>query len=391
MSAGAAYDVIVVGTGSMGMSAGYHLASRGARTLLIDRFDPPHTEGSHHGEPRLIRHAYSGGEAYIKLALRADALWRELEEQSGEQLLYRSGVLNVADPDVYRYGGRIDDAVRHGIAAEKLTAEEIRYRWPGWTLPAWFEGMYEPNAGYLRSERCVAAYRHAALQAGAELVTGAEAIGIEAAPGGSVTVRTTKGRFHADRVIVSAGAWFSTFAPFIALPIRAVRKTVGWFQPLASDRRFDAGHFPGFTIGTRDGGYYGFPSIDGSGVKLGRHDGGADWKPGKPLAPFGSLREDEGDLRRVLTAHLPSAAGRLLRGAVCKYELTPDDGFIIDRHPAYRNVLLAGGFSGHGFKFASAVGEVLANLALTGSSSYDLEPFKISRFGVERSDYDEPA
>ncbi|MWC27032.1 N-methyl-L-tryptophan oxidase [Paenibacillus sp. MMS18-CY102] len=382
MTGGSGYDVIVVGAGSMGMSAGYHLASQGARTLLIDRFDPPHLEGSHHGEPRLIRHAYSGGDAYIKLALRADALWRELEEQSGEQLLYRSGVLNVADPDVYRYGERAEDATRHGIAAERLNAKEIRYRWPGWSLPAWFEAMYEPNAGYLRSERCVAAYRRAALQAGAKLVTGAEAAGIEAAQGGSVTVRTSKGAFHADRVILSAGAWFGTLASFIDLPIRAVRKTVGWFQPLVSDRRFDAGRFPGFTIGTRDGGFYGFPSIDGAGVKLGRHDGGVAWKPGERLAPFGSLTEDEGDLRRALEKNMPSAAGRLLQGAVCKYELTPDEGFIIDRHPAHGNVWIAGGFSGHGFKFASAVGEVLANLALTGTTPYELDEFKLSRFGA---------
>ncbi len=165
---------------------------------------------------------------------------------------------------------------------------------------------------------------------------------------------------------------------FLSLPIRSVRKVVGWFE--TADSTFASSVFPGFTIGTKNGGFYGFPSIDGAGVKIGRHDGGVPWEPGKTLAPFGAYPEDEEDLRQALESYLPGAAGKLLRGAVCKYELTPDEDFIIDHHLLYQNVVIAGGFSGHGFKFASAIGEVLADLALNGKTSRDISSFRLSRF-----------
>ncbi|THF76445.1 N-methyl-L-tryptophan oxidase [Cohnella fermenti] len=362
----------------MGMSAGYELARRGADTLLIDAFDPPHGEGSHHGEPRLIRHAYSGGSAYVKLALRADEKWLELEEETGERLLERSGVLNVADMSVYDFRERQADIDGERIPVDWLSAEQIRRRWPAVRVPDGFRGMYEPNAGYLYSERCVAAYKRQALRAGARLIANTFVTGLRTEKDGSVVVQTKDGSCRADRVIVSAGAWFKTLQPFLFLPIRSVRKVVGWFE--TEGKAFDRGAFPGFTIGTKHGGFYGFPSIDGAGVKIGRHDGGVPWEPGRPLEPFGTYPDDEADLRQALESYLPGAAGRLLRGAVCKYELTPDEDFIIDQHPLYRNVIVAGGFSGHGFKFASAVGEALADLALNGGTSWDLSPFRLSRF-----------
>ncbi|WP_040949833.1 N-methyl-L-tryptophan oxidase [Gorillibacterium massiliense] len=371
------YDVIVVGAGSMGMAAGYQLARRGVKTLLIDAFDPPHGNGSHHGETRLIRHAYSGGPTYVNLALRADRLWTELEEESGEELLVRSGVLNISDPAVYRYEERFQDAANHGVAVESLNAAEMRKRWPGLRLPDSYQAMYEPNAGFLYSERCIAAYRKLALRAGAELVTNRVVTGIE--PGdGIVAVATKEETFFASHVIVSAGAWFGAFASLIDLPIRAVRKVVGWFEP--EDRSFDAGAFPGFTFGTTRGGYYGFPSIGGAGVKIGRHDGGVPWKLGEDPAPFGHYPEDEADLRQALSLLAPAAAGNLLRGGVCKYELTPDEDFILDVHPEHPNVLLAGGFSGHGFKFSSVVGELLANRIEQGEWGQDIRLFSTGRF-----------
>ncbi|MFC4305077.1 N-methyl-L-tryptophan oxidase [Cohnella boryungensis] len=371
------YDVIVVGAGSMGMSAGYELARRGFKTLLIDAFDPPHAQGSHHGEPRLIRHVYSGGPTYIKLALRADERWRELEAASGEKLLERSGVLNLYDPAAYTYRDRFEHAAAHGIAFEELDAEQIRSRWPAVRPPEGYRAMYEPNAGYLYSEKCIAAYRRLALQAGARLLTDAFVTGVEPA-GAFVTVRTEKEEWIANQVILTAGAWFRTLAPFVRLPIRAVRKVVGWFESDAPS--LDAGSLPGFTFGDSTGGYYGFPSIGGAGVKIGRHDGGVEWQPGEPLAPFGAYPEDEGELRRALEAFLPGAAGKLLSSAVCKYENTPDEHFIIDDHPEHPNVLLAGGFSGHGFKFASAVGELLADRIERGRWGQDLGLFAATRF-----------
>lgn len=370
------YDVIIVGAGSMGMSAGYHLARRGVKTLLMDAFDPPHTEGSHHGETRLIRHAYSGDPAYIDLALRAQVLWEEAEAESGLELLVPSGVLNLADSKVYSFAGPLEEARKRKVRAEQLDAEEIRRRWPALNLPESFEAMYEPDAGYLYSERCITAYRQLALAHGAELMTNTPVLHVTAREG-SVTVHTKHGDYHGAAAVLSAGAWFSSLSPFISLPIKAVRKVVGWF---GSTPDFDAGKFPGFTLGAEEGGFYGFPGIGGAGLKIGRHDTGEEWKPGEPLAPFGSLESDEGDLRRVLEAYMPGAAGKLLKGSVCKYEHTPDEDFIIDRHPAHRHVLLAGGFSGHGFKFSSVVGEILADLAVQGHTAHNIDPFALSRF-----------
>lgn len=379
MSAGTVYDVIVVGAGSVGMSAGYHLAARGLRTLLLDAFDPPHTGGSHHGEPRLIRHVYGGGPHYVRLALRADALWRELETRTGERLLERSGVLNMSNPGDYSFEGRLADADREGVRYELLDAGEIAKRWPGIAPPSSYAGLYEPDAGYLFSERCVAAYRRQALAAGAQLLTNTAALAIEPARGGSgVTVKTSRGVFEAGGAIVGAGAWFKTLEPSVSLPVAPVRKVVGWFE--ADERLYAAGRLPGFTFGGPGGGYYGFPSIGGAGVKIGRHDGGQPWLPGEPLAPFGTHPDDEADLRAALESMLPGAAGRLLRGAACRYELSPDEQFIVDAHPALPGVLLAGGFSGHGFKFASALGEALAVWAATGRPPADLLPFALSRF-----------
>ncbi|WP_080835477.1 N-methyl-L-tryptophan oxidase [Cohnella massiliensis] len=377
------HDAIVVGAGSMGMSAGYELAKRGADTLLIDAFDPPHGEGSHHGEPRLIRHAYDGGPAYVSLALRADEKWRQLEEVSGHKLLERSGVLNMADVAVYDFRVRRADAESQGVKAEWLTGEEIRKRWPEVNVPDEFGGMYEPNAGYLYSERCISAYKELALRAGARLAANTFVLDLRVEKDDSVTILTKDESYNAERVILSAGAWFRTLQPFLSLPIRPVRKVVGWFE--TSGLSLNAGVFPGFTIGTKNGSYYGFPSIGGAGVKIGRHDGGVPWEPGKDLHPFGSYPEDEGDLRQALETFLPKAAGKLLRSAVCKYELTPDEHFIIDSHPLYPNVVVAGGFSGHGYKFSSAVGEILADLALNGDTSWDISPFRISRFSAATS------
>ncbi|WP_456064394.1 N-methyl-L-tryptophan oxidase [Cohnella endophytica] len=376
------YDVIVVGAGSMGMSAGYELARRGLKTLLIDAFDPPHAMGSHHGEPRLIRHAYSGGPTYVKLALRADERWRELEAATGEKLLERSGVLNIADPNVYSYEGRFPDAANYGVRIEDLTARDIRERWPGVVVPDHYRAMFEPDAGYLYSEKCITAYRKLAVEAGARLLTNTFVTGIRPEKA-FVTVTTGEESYIADQVVLTAGAWYRSFASLIDVPVRAVRKVVGWFRP--ENDSFDAGSFPGFTYGDASGGYYGFPSIGGAGVKIGRHDGGVPWQPGEPLEPFGAYPDDEADLRAALEAFLPGAAGELIRGVACKYEITPDEDFLIDAHPEHPNVLLAGGFSGHGFKFASAVGELLADRIELGSWGRDIDLFSLSRFSPTKS------
>lgn len=377
MSIPQAYDVIVVGAGSMGMSAGYFLAKKGLKTLLIDAFDPPHTEGSHHGDSRLIRHAYTGHETYSLMAVRAHKLWNELEEATGKSLLVQSGVLNMAPSNYFALDQKLENAERFKLPIEILKSADIRKRWPGINLPEEYVGLYEKEAGYLHSDECIRAYRTLAIEAGAVLLPFTRVEDIDIQPNG-VSIQTNAGRFHADQVVLSAGAWFETLNKVIKLPIRAVRKTVAWFE--ADEALFDLKHFPGFTLGAGAGGFFGFPSVNGSGVKIGRHDTGVEWKPGDIVLPFGSYPEDEGDLRAALEAFMPRAAGKLLKSVVCKYEFSPDDNFIIDRHPDHGNVIVAGGFSGHGFKFSSVVGEILSELVVDQRTSHDISPFSLSRF-----------
>ncbi|OPH58693.1 N-methyltryptophan oxidase [Paenibacillus ferrarius] len=366
----------------MGMSAGYYLAKNKVKVLLIDKFDPPHVSGSHHGETRLIRHAYSGNAVYSSMALRADKLWTDLEQASGQQLLVRSGVLNMGAAVSANLGNKRQTAADFGLKVELLAADEIRKRWPGVRPPDGYVGLYEEEAGYLQSEACVRAYRQQALAAGARLLVNTQVSKVNVGRSG-VTVHTLDGTYHADQLIVSAGAWFSELADLIELPIRSVRKAVAWFQ--SDESLYDSSRFPGFTFGAEHGGFYGFPSINGSGVKIGRHDAGQLWKPGQTFEPFGHYADDENDLRRALEVFLPQAAGKVVRSAVCKYEMTPDEDFIIDHHPNYHHVLVAGGFSGHGFKFASVVGEILSELAQEGKTAFDMSSFAISRFQEERA------
>ncbi|RNB85080.1 N-methyl-L-tryptophan oxidase [Brevibacillus fluminis] len=361
----------------MGMSAGYYLSRQGVQTLLIDAFNPPHTGGSHHGETRLMRHAYAGNPLYTKLAIRADQLWRQLEETGGQKLLHRTGVLNMGDQGALSLQQKREQAQTHGLRVELLNAEEIRHRWKGIQIPDSVQGIYEPNAGYLLSEACIQSFRTQAVAHGALVVpnTPVKDIQIES---DCVKVFTDSGDFCAGKLIVSLGAWFGSVAGFQQLPIRSVRKAVAWFE--ADEQLYSAERFPGFTFGDAQGGYYGFPSINGSGVKIGRHDAGQTWIPSSPFYPFGHYPEDEADLRRALSTYLPLAAGRIVRSGVCKYEMTPDENFIIDQHPKHRHIFLAGGFSGHGFKFSSVVGEILADWVTKGKAKCDLSPFALKRF-----------
>jgi N-methyl-L-tryptophan oxidase len=373
------YEVIIVGAGSMGMSAGYHLAKSGVKVLMLDIFDPPHTNGSHHGETRLIRHAYAGNETYTRMVLRAQQLWDELAEETGKQLFMRTGVINM-NTDRKLIQEIVEKSKRLGASAELLEVEEIRKRWPGLTPPDHYIGMYQPTSGIMLSEPCVLASKELALSHGATLMPYTRVQNIEIF-GDNVAVVTDKGKFFSDQLIISAGAWSANIPGNITLPIKATRQTVAWFE--SDEALFGSDRFPGFTMGNDAGQFFGFPSIDGSGLKIGRHDDGIPWNPDEPLREFGAYAKDEEDLRKALAFFMPSANGSLRRGTACRYEMTPDENFIIDKHPEHSHVLLACGFSGHGFKFASVVGEMLRDMVTKGSTQYDLGIFSASRFATE--------
>ncbi len=373
------YDAIIVGAGSMGMAAGAYVARQGKKTLLVDAFDPPHTFGSHHGDTRIIRHAYGEGSQYVPLALRAQKLWEELQDESGLPLFSRTGVLCAGISGHSFLQEVVDSADQFSLPLEVLSADEIRYRWRGISVPDNFVGSYEPLSGVLFSEECIRAYRKMALANGAEIITNARVERMEIHAGG-VIVETQSGRYSADALVLCAGAWANKLlAPLgLPLPLQPTRKTVAWFE--ADDTLYHPDVFPAFTFNLEHEMYYGFPSFHGTGVKVGRHDAGLAVDPDAMNRDFGGYPEDEGEVRSFLNRHMPQAAGQLKQGKVCLYTLTPDHHFIIDRHPLHPHVVIAAGFSGHGFKFSSVVGEIAAEWISSGRTSHDVSMFSLQRF-----------
>jgi sarcosine oxidase/N-methyl-L-tryptophan oxidase len=374
------FDALIIGAGSMGMAAGYYLSRLGNKVLLLDADDPPHDQGAHHGGTRLIRHAYGEGAAYVPLALRAQELWEDLEQETGTTLFARTGVVNIGAPDDPFLREVQLSAARHGLPLETLGGLEASKRWPAWQLTANHVVNFEPGAGVLFCERGISAYRQLATALGATLHTNTRVARIECHGRDIVNVWTDSGEmFSARDLIVCAGkSTQHLLAPLgLDVPVTRVRKSFAWFEPAAD--LFAPERFPGFSVMSEVGGFYGFPDLDGSGLKLGRHDSGEPVAADAPLAPFGAEPTDLGDLHAFLQRYLPGA-GKLRVGRVCEYDMTPDTHFIIDRVPACPNVHIATGFSGHGFKFASAIGEALAERVTQGTSRIDLSMFAHRRF-----------
>ncbi|MBS4172698.1 N-methyl-L-tryptophan oxidase [Bacillus sp. FJAT-49736] len=372
------YDVIVIGAGSMGMAAGYFLAKSGKKTLLLDSFNPPHNKGSHHGDTRIIRHAYGEGEEYVPLALKAQELWNELEEATGKELFLQTGVLNIGKEDSEFIQNIITSSKAYSLPVNVLSSKEVNSRWSGITIPDDYIGCYESTSGVLKCEDCIEAYRDLAVQFGAEIMTNSRVKEITN-HGNNVTIKTEQNTFYADAIVIAAGAWSGKLLSKLDLnlPLKPVRKTFAWFN--TDEKRYNHYDFPAFSFETPEGTYYGFPSIHGTGLKVGRHDGGYEINPDEPIKGFGDLKEDAGDLENFLTHFMPYNK-ELNYGKTCMYTLTPDENFIIDLHPKYTNVAIAAGFSGHGFKFSSVVGKILSDLIISGKTELNISPFSIKRF-----------
>ncbi|MFJ8511836.1 N-methyl-L-tryptophan oxidase [Lysinibacillus xylanilyticus] len=369
------YDVIVIGAGSMGMATGYNLAKAGKNVLMLDAFNPPHEEGSHHGETRIIRFAYGEGASYVPFVKRAGELWKELEALTNEALFLQTGVMNVGE-ETHTFIQNVKKSARlYDLTLEQYSAAEAMEKWPGLSLPENFVACFEPTAGVLRVEACIRAYKKLALEAGATLHTNEKVRNIKA--GEIVSVQTANNIYEAKHLVVTAGAWATELLQTvdITIPVTPTRKTFAWFE--ADEHLYHEDIFPAYCFEFADSAYYGFPSIDGVGLKLGRHDGGDGINPNDPLRPFDE--QDALDLRNFINRFMPQH-GALKFGKPCKYSMTPDEDFIIDLLPEHQNIVIAAGFSGHGFKFSSAVGEVLADLTLNGKSKQDLSLFKLSRF-----------
>ncbi|KQX46746.1 MULTISPECIES: N-methyl-L-tryptophan oxidase [unclassified Paenibacillus] len=373
------YDVIIVGAGSMGMAAGYYLTLEGKSVLLLDSFNPPHDRGAHHGDTRIIRHAYGEGTSYVPLALRAQKLWFDLERESGRKLFYQTGVLNVGTRDSTFIQQVVSSSEAYSLPLQTVDSSKIHTLWPGISLPEGYVGCFESNSGVLKSEECIRAYRELLERHQVTILTNSSVQELSIDSDG-VTVQTADESYKGRALIVTAGAWSSKLLPLMNIhpPLVTKRKTFAWFE--ADDFLFGEKRFPAFTFETSLGHYYGFPSMGGAGLKVGRHDGGLRIHPDEAIPEFGALQEDEEDLRMFLSRFMPLANTELRMGKTCTYTLTPDENFIIDAHPEYPHIVFAAGFSGHGFKFSSVVGEILSQLITTGKSEYDISLFSMNRF-----------
>ncbi|OLS39229.1 N-methyl-L-tryptophan oxidase [Bacillus sp. MRMR6] len=374
------YDVAIIGAGTMGMAAGAFLAQQNVKTLLIDAFDPPHNHGSHHGDTRMIRHAYGEGRQYVTLVKRAQQLWEELGKESGYKVFEKTGVLGLGPSDSSFLHETIEAAKKYELPLQVLSSNEVKEKWPGISIPDNYIGCFEGESGLIYSEKAIQAYKEIAIKNGAQLVTNTPVQQIGMNSKEVVKIVTSDTIFTAKKIIVTVGAWAAKLLPDLNLPIQPVRKVVGWFETL--EGLYDSSHFPSFYVDDKDKMFYGFPSINGAGLKVGRTDGGQEIDPDQHKQNFGKYDTDEGDLRDFLRAYMPEANGTLKQGKTCIYTLSSDHDFIVDQHPENNNVIIACGFSGHGFKFGSVMGEVLSQMAIKGQSEYDISIFSLKRFGL---------
>jgi sarcosine oxidase len=375
------YDAAVVGLGTMGTYASLELARRRQVVIGFDQFAPPHDRGSHSGATRVFRTAYAEHADYVPLAVRAGVLWDQYGGEQGTTLLHRTGMLSLGPPDSPLISGTRASAAAHRLTIDNLSHSQIRSRFPVFEVPGGWDGVLEPGAGWIDVNATLRLGLEQASRAGADLRTNTR-VEDWSWTGSGFAVRTSAGTFMAAHLIVTAGAWVSRLLADLALPLKVLRKVLVWINPrgdqslpvFASARNF----------------FYGFPNIRGQGVKLAIHWSGGtpatDIDGPQPEATDNEVRpviEAAAELLPSLMGPLPDAFERVLRTKTCFYTMTPDEHFLIDRHPHVPNLIFAAGFSGHGFKFAPAIGEALAELVVTGTTALPIRFLGLNRFRTE--------
>jgi sarcosine oxidase len=373
------WDVIVVGLGAMGSATLHQLAQRGVRALGIEQFTPGHARGSSHGRSRIIREAYFEDPRYVPLVQRAYELWAALERESGEQLLLQTGGLMLGTPDSAVVRGARLSAELHGLPHELLDASAIRARFPAFHVRPQDVGVFEPRAGVLAPEKAITTFVSLAQQRGAT-VRSNEAMLSWRAVGDGVEVTTSAGTYRAARLVLTVGAWAGKVFRELALPFVVQRNVLYWFDPSRNVSHFSPARFPVFIHELNDElAFYGFPDT-GDGMKLALHHHG---ETSDPDALNRTVSDGEvAFMRSIIEEYVPDGNGALRETAVCMYTNLPDDHFIIDLHPAHSAVIVASPCSGHGFKFSSAIGEVLADMATAQAPRFDVSLFDISRFAT---------
>jgi len=360
-------DVIVVGLGGMGSAAAAHVSARGKRVLGLEQFQPAHDRGSSHGQSRVIRLAYFEHPAYVPLLRRSYELWRRLENDTGRRLLRMTGGLMVGAPDSDVVAGSLRSAREHDLAHQVLDAAAIHRRFPQLTPPAGTIALYEHEAGIVYPEAAIRAHLELAADRGADLHFDERVEEWHVAPGGRIDVRTSRGHYTCERLILSPGPWASDVFRIPWLPLEVEPQQLHWFAPRGGAAGFAPDRFPIYIWDLGTGvQFYGFPADDGGRVKV---------------AFFRSAIKGEAAMRDTLRPYVPALAhGTLVDTVHCKYTLTPDQHFVIGFHPDHDNVVIASPCSGHGYKFASVIGEILAELAVDGSTRHAIDLFRPSRF-----------
>lgn len=376
------YDAIVLGLGGMGSAAAHELARRDRRVLGLEQYGFAHSRGSSHGRTRIIRQAYYEHPSYVPLVQRAYERWFDLEQFLGRHLLTHCECVTIGPAAGELIAGVRASAEEHSLQIDELSPRRLRFKYPQFAVPENYDAIIEKTAGFLNVEACVRAHLDAAEQCGAELHSDEPVRSWSATPTG-VEVVTDRGTYSAAKLIITAGAWATQLLRNIGVPLTVMRQTQLWFAP-HRPAAFRRDRFPIFLLDSPEGAFYGLPMLDPSGVKLARHYGAPEL-PSPDGVNWDVTPEDEAPVRAFAETYLPGQLGPLTRGEPCLYTLTPDRHFVIDVHPEFENVCFAAGFSGHGFKFASAVGEVLADLCETGRTEHDIALFSCARFGEPRA------
>jgi sarcosine oxidase len=375
------FDAIVVGLGAMGSATAYQLSKRGAKVLGLEAFTPAHDKGSSHGESRIIRQAYFEDPAYVPLVLRAYELWDQLQEESNEDLLTITGGVAIGPTKGALVAGCLRSAKQYGLGHALIDAKEMQRRFPQFALTEDEVAFYEEKAGYLKPEECIRQHLRGASKRGADLRFEEPVLSWTASQeGDGVSVTTEKETYNAKSLVISVGPWFAELVSDVSMPVVVSRRVLFWLKPLYESSNFDRGVFPIF-LWEPEGSplFYGLPRIseDGS-PKVGIHSGNETCTPStidRRINP-----RDESAIRSAIGTRIPSLNGEVSHATTCMYTMTPDEHFIVDTHPDHPQVILAAGFSGHGFKFSSVVGEILCDLAMTRETSTDIRIFSGSRF-----------
>lgn len=374
----AQFDVAVVGLGVTGAAALQELARRGFRVAGIERFEPGNDRGSSHGETRIIRLGYFEHPSYVPLLRRTYELWRRIEADTGRKLMRITGIVEIGMPDGPLVMGTLAASHKHSLPHDILEAGELRQHFPAFRMPPGYVGVFQPDGGFLAAEPSVETLIELAKNAGAKVRSGVQVLSFTPA-GDGWRIETSAGEVEARAVIIAAGAWVTDLLPNLPVTLRATREAIAWFKPVDPEL-LSPGRLPVFIVESGHGMHYGFPMSPSGIIKVAKHHHRNETvDPNDPPRPVSEV--DEALIRPFLAEHLPAANGPIATAKTCLYTMAPDHHFIVDLVPGAPNMIVASACSGHGFKFAPVLGEILADLAIDGETAHDISRFRLSRFG----------